>query len=85
MGEVKPRGATMAEIGLIPEMKYQAWRESSQSQSMGFEKDECIICMVELEDSHDLRVLHCTHYFHKGCIDKWLVVSVTHVSSLAQG
>eukprot|EP01090_Pellita_catalonica_P021902 TRINITY_DN8326_c0_g1_i2.p1 TRINITY_DN8326_c0_g1~~TRINITY_DN8326_c0_g1_i2.p1 ORF type:complete len:294 (-),score=47.56 TRINITY_DN8326_c0_g1_i2:114-995(-) len=33
----------------------------------------CSICLMDFEDGEDVRLLPCTHLYHKACIDKWLV------------
>jgi len=37
----------------------------------------CAVCMHDFEHEEELRSLHCTHHFHKECIDKWLAVGTT--------
>jgi len=32
----------------------------------------CTICLQEYQDTDQVRVLLCKHYFHKNCIDTWL-------------
>ncbi|CAN8073968.1 unnamed protein product [Agarophyton chilense] len=32
----------------------------------------CCICMCDVEEGEDLRVLPCAHKYHKSCIDEWL-------------
>ncbi|KAK6089970.1 hypothetical protein P3W45_001016 [Vairimorpha bombi] len=34
--------------------------------------DSCLICFDTYEDTDDVRILFCNHYFHKKCVDKWL-------------
>lgn len=36
------------------------------------EQKECVICRNEFENEQIVRILPCTHFFHKECIDKWL-------------
>lgn len=46
---------------------------SSYAHSM----DVCGVCLVDFDDGDELRVLPCGHYFHKECIDHWLLNSAT--------
>lgn len=34
---------------------------------------ECSICTDKFKEKEGLRILKCNHYFHKKCIDKWLI------------
>lgn len=34
---------------------------------------ECTICFEEFAPDDDVRVLDCKHYYHHGCIDRWLI------------
>ena len=33
---------------------------------------ECPVCYEDYSNGDALKVLHCGHYFHAACIDKWL-------------
>jgi len=35
------------------------------------EQPECCLCMERFEETDEVRVLPCAHYFHKNCIDRW--------------
>lgn len=35
--------------------------------------EECALCMDSFAQDDVLRVLHCQHYFHAACIDRWLL------------
>ncbi|TDH71890.1 hypothetical protein CCR75_002674 [Bremia lactucae] len=37
----------------------------------------CCICLNDYEISQSLRVLPCSHHFHKECVDEWLLVNST--------
>lgn len=33
---------------------------------------QCLICLEEYAPDNDLRLLKCTHAFHRDCVDRWL-------------
>ncbi|KAF9302848.1 E3 ubiquitin-protein ligase rnf13 [Mortierella antarctica] len=35
--------------------------------------DECAICLNDFIDGDELRQMYCDHYFHRNCVDRWLV------------
>jgi hypothetical protein len=35
--------------------------------------DDCVICMEQYIVSQQIRILPCSHIFHKNCIDRWLI------------
>eukprot|EP00933_Yihiella_yeosuensis_P044663 TRINITY_DN3992_c0_g1_i1.p1 TRINITY_DN3992_c0_g1~~TRINITY_DN3992_c0_g1_i1.p1 ORF type:complete len:440 (-),score=84.44 TRINITY_DN3992_c0_g1_i1:123-1442(-) len=53
---------------------------NDELQSIVIEEEEvdlCSICLRPLEDGESLRRLHCTHVFHRECINGWLATAVT--------
>jgi len=48
-----------------------------EGQELPSDQTSCAVCMADFEVSEELRSLHCTHHFHKECIDKWLGVAPT--------
>jgi len=60
-----PRGVKC--LDNLPISKYEG-QELPSSQTT------CAVCMQDFEQDEELRSLHCSHYFHKECIDKWLAV-----------
>jgi len=38
------------------------------------EQTKCPVCLCEFEEGEDLKSLPCVHFFHKECIDRWLMV-----------
>ena len=34
---------------------------------------KCMVCLVEYEKNEELRTMPCLHFFHRECIDKWLL------------
>jgi len=63
-----PRGAKC--LDHLPVLTYEG-------QELPSDQSTCAVCMMEFEKSEELRGLHCTHHFHKECIDKWLAVGST--------
>ena len=44
--------------------------ESSDSAD---ENAECAVCLCKIEEGEEIRELSCSHFFHKVCLDKWVV------------
>jgi len=39
------------------------------------EKNMCVVCQAEYEKDEEIRVIPCLHFFHKECIDQWMMRS----------
>ncbi|MFS7928805.1 putative transcription factor C2H2 family [Helianthus anomalus] len=37
----------------------------------------CCICLAKYVNNDELRELHCSHFFHKSCVDKWLKLNAS--------
>ncbi|XP_076928750.1 E3 ubiquitin-protein ligase At1g63170-like isoform X2 [Bidens hawaiensis] len=37
----------------------------------------CCICLAKYANNDELRELHCSHFFHKNCVDKWLKINAS--------
>lgn len=33
---------------------------------------ECVVCLCDIDEGEEIRVLSCKHLFHKACLDRWL-------------
>ena len=36
-------------------------------------EDKCIICQYDFKENEYLRKLSCEHFYHKDCVDEWLL------------
>lgn len=41
------------------------------------ENNVCSICLLEFGEGHEVRDLPCKHFFHKECVDDWLLAEIT--------
>lgn len=57
---------------LLPVMKLEEVRRR-QSSSVDVELEMCTVCLCEIEDEEEIRLLeNCQHYFHRCCLDGWM-------------
>ncbi|XP_061197701.1 E3 ubiquitin-protein ligase znrf3-like [Saccostrea echinata] len=49
----------------------------SDVYSYGSTLEQCAICLEEYKESQILRVMPCSHEFHRDCVDPWLVANRT--------
>lgn len=47
------------------------------SKNLEINNVTCCICLTDMEEGVEVRQLPCMHYFHKDCIDQWLLVNKT--------
>lgn len=46
--------------------------ESSEASSNFIEDNWCCVCLSRLKAKDEIRVLPCSHKFHKICVNRWL-------------
>ena len=58
----------------VPLGEEETKRLPTRKYRKGEEKmEQCVICVEDFHDGEGLRVLPCEHYFHRQCIDEWLI------------
>lgn len=84
MGDVRPRGADIADVSRLPTEKFD-----QSSVPSGSEEAKCCICLEQFQSGNELRRLPCLHSFHAECVDKWLVINnacpVCRIPIISQG
>ncbi|XP_064353280.1 E3 ubiquitin-protein ligase RNF167-like [Dromaius novaehollandiae] len=50
----------------------KAHRITVRTYQRGDKYETCVICMAEFEAGDQLKVLPCSHAYHRACIDTWL-------------
>jgi len=63
------KGAKWHNIHQLPTRTFKIRKSVEQSKS----QNSCCVCMEDFDDDELLRTLPCLHFFHKKCIDKWLL------------
>jgi len=75
------QGATTIEIETLPVRRVKQKPENnieiSTSSSSNSEDASCAICLCEFETGELVRVLPCQHFFHRDCVDPWLLRNKT--------
>ena len=61
-------GLNEARIEELNELEY----DNEKSKNLSQELKTCSICMCDYENGDKLKLLQCTHRFHKDCITEWL-------------
>ena len=55
------------------ESNKQQSSESTSASASNFNEDSwCCVCLSRLKAKDEIRVLPCSHKFHKSCVNRWL-------------
>merc|ERR1712060_323195 len=70
MTRATPRGIVESlPVRTITQEQINAGAESGADEGC----KKCMVCLIEYEADEELRTMPCMHFFHKECIDKWLL------------
>eukprot|EP01018_Ginkgo_biloba_P026168 Gb_05385 [translate_table: standard] len=64
-------GSGLAHLLLVAE-EMQNSPTLTFSESNGFANADCAVCLSRFEERDEIRVLSCSHVFHKTCIATWM-------------
>lgn len=53
-------------------------RGGAQDEDAYAQEEDCALCIEHFGGDDEVRVLRCGHYFHKQCIDHWLLDAQQH-------
>ncbi|MCL7031097.1 hypothetical protein MKW94_028159 [Papaver nudicaule] len=63
-------------INSLPTFKFDSITGIRQSTSSSTATLDCAICITKFDKQDELRLLpNCSHVFHSGCIDQWILLS----------
>ncbi|NXA37940.1 RN215 protein, partial [Eudromia elegans] len=58
-------------------LKTRRYHPGKPLQNQACEIDSCAVCLDQFHKSQWLRVLPCSHEFHRDCVDPWLLLQQT--------
>ena len=54
-------------------LSYRRRQAQGQEEQAAETDSECAFCLSVVRDGEEVRELQCHHFFHRACIDAWLV------------
>ena len=71
--EIEHRNQRRATISMINSVTGTSiFSKYMESLDKKVDEKDCCICQEKFQGKDEIRTLGCNHYYHKGCIDKWL-------------
>ncbi|KAG1879981.1 hypothetical protein F4604DRAFT_1879900 [Suillus subluteus] len=79
LGEVRSKATPADVIASLPTGTYHAWAKEDSETRCPICLDDARICQTDSYGRDDpvMKLVECTHWLHKGCLEQWLKTANT--------